>query len=343
MKQVRLGTIGTGMIVHAILDGVKATDGIVLEAVYSRTKEKGLELARKYGVEKVYADLESFFLDEEVNFVYVASPNNLHYAHAKAALLHGKNVICEKPMCPEKKQAEELIGIAEEKHLMLLDATPTAFLPNLRLLKELLPQVGRVRIVMSSYSQYSSRYDKLLAGETPNVFSLDFAGGCLQDINYYNLYLNIALFGKPEKGIYYPNICRTGVDTSGIAILQYGDFLSECVGAKDTWGDNCVQIQGEKGYLFIEGGANGLTGIRLATKEGEASYNRQENQDRWICEVQNMTKLILAEDTETIKKQLALAADVIEVLETMRKEAGIFFQGEENKIAQGAGHAKLLL
>ena len=331
MKQIRLGTIGTGFIVNFILDGVQAADGIMLEAVYSRTKEKGLELAGKYGAEKVYTELEDFFSDEAVNFVYVASPNSLHYAHTKAALLHGKNVICEKPMCPEKKQVEELTALAEEKNLILVDATPTAFLPNLSILKELLPQVGRVRIVMSSYSQYSSRYDKLLAGEEPNVFSPDFAGGCLQDINYYNIYLNVALFGKPKKSVYYSNICRTGVDTSGIAVLQYEDFVSECTGAKDTWGENCVQIQGEKGYLYIEGGSNGLTKIRLVTKEGETSYNRQEEQDRWICEVQNMTKLILEEDKETIRKQLALTADVIEVLETLRKEAGILFPGEKGE------------
>ncbi len=328
MKQIRLGTIGTGFIVHYILDGVQATDDIILEAVYSRTRKKGLELAGKYGAEKVYTDLDTFFADEDVNFVYVASPNSLHYAHTKAALLHGKNVICEKPMCPEKKQVEELIALAEEKNLILVDATPTAFLPNLSLIKELLPQVGRVRIIMSSYSQYSSRYDKLLAGEVPNVFSPDFAGGCLQDINYYNVYLNVALFGKPKKGKYYPNICRTGADTSGIAILQYEDFVSECTGAKDTWGENCVQIQGEKGYLYIEGGSNGLTKIRLVTKEGETSYNRQETSNRWVCEVQTMTKLILEEDKETIKKQLALTVDVIEVLETLRKGAGILFPGE---------------
>lgn len=329
MKQIKLGTVGSGVIVHSILDGVAATDGISLEAVYSRMEEKGRELAGKYGAEKVYTDLEAFLSDEEVNFIYVASPNNLHYRHAKAALLHGKNVICEKPMCPRKEQVEELVSLAKERGLLLVDATPTAYLPNLGVIRELLPQVGRLRLVMSSYSQYSSRYDKLLAGETPNVFSPDFAGGCLQDINYYNLYLNVALFGKPETSVYYPNLCRTGVDTSGIAMLQYPDFVSECAGAKDTWGDNAVQIQGEKGYLLIEGGANGLTGVRLSTKEAESSYNRQENPDRWFYEVQNMTKLILDGDVETIQNGLKITVDVIEMMENMRKEAGILFPDEK--------------
>ncbi len=328
MKQIKLGTIGSGAIVHSILDGVQVTDGISLEAVYSRSEEKGRELARKYGAKKVYTDMEAFLSDEEVNFVYVASPNNLHYEQVKAVLGHGKNVICEKPMCPKKEQVDELIALAEEKQLVLVDATPTAFLPNLDIIKEKLPEIGRVRLVMSSYSQYSSRYDKLLAGEVTNVFSPEFAGGCLQDIGYYNVYLNVALFGKPKKAVYYPNRCGTGVDTSGIAILQYADFVSECTGAKDTWGENCVQIQGEKGYLYIEGGPNGLDSVRLVTKESDVSYDLQENPDRWFYEVRRMTKFLLDENHETIRKGLEVTRDVIGTIEAMRAEAGIVFPGE---------------
>ncbi len=325
MNEIRLGTIGSGVIVQSILDGVQITEGISLEAVYSRTEAKGRELADKYGVRKVYTRLEEMLSDKEVNFVYVASPNNLHYEQAKAALLHGKNVICEKPMCPQEEQVEELIALAEEKQLVLADATPTAFFPNLGIVREKLPEVGRIRLVLSSYSQYSSRYDKLLAGEVPNVFSPDFAGGCLQDINYYNVYLNVALFGKPQRAVYYPNMCRTGVDTSGIAILQYPDFVSECAGAKDTWGENCVQIQGEKGYLYIEGGANGMTNVRLCTREGESSFNLQDQPDRWLYEVRNMTSLLLRENYGTIRKGLEVTRNVIGVMEEMRREAGIIF------------------
>lgn len=328
MNQIKLGTIGSGFIVHSILDGVKVTEGISLEAVYSRTEEKGRKLADQYGAKKVYTDVEAFLSDGEVNFVYVASPNNMHYEHAKAALLHGKNVICEKPMCPRKVEVEELAALAEEKQLLLVDATPTAFLPNLGIIKEKLPEVGRIRLVMSSYSQYSSRYDQLLAGTVTNVFNPDFAGGCLQDINYYNLYLNVALFGKPEKAVYYPNICHTGVDTSGIAILQYPDFVSECTGAKDTWGENAVQIQGEKGYLYIEGGPNGLNRVDLVTKENKSSYNLQENSDRWFYEVQNMTRMLREEDCDTIRKRLKITTDVVDIMESMRREAGILFPGE---------------
>ena len=95
MKELRLGTIGSGSIVHTILDNVKIVDGIRLTAVYSRTEEKGSQLAAEYGAERVYTDLDAFLGDEEMNTVYIASPNLLHYEQTKKALLAGKHVICE--------------------------------------------------------------------------------------------------------------------------------------------------------------------------------------------------------------------------------------------------------
>lgn len=328
VKEIRLGTIGSGVIVHSVLDAVRVTDGIVCTAVYSRTKEKGRTLADEYGISAVYTDIDEMLRDENVNFVYIASPNSLHYEQAKQALFAGKNVICEKPFCARTDQAEELAAIAKQRGLFLVDAVPTAFLPNLGILKRELYKIGRIKLVMCNYSQYSSRYDLLLKGEVPNVFNPEFAGGSLMDINFYNVYLNVALFGKPQKTVYYPNIYRNLVDTSGILIMQYEGFVSESAGAKDTWGVNSVQIQGEDGYIYIKDGSNGIAEVRVVTREKEEVFNEQDNPDRWFYEVQNMTKMILENDHDSNDKNIRIMLDVIEVLELSRKSAGIFFQGD---------------
>lgn len=329
MEEIRLGTIGSGVIVHSILDGVKATEGIRCVAVYSRTAQRGQELADCYGVSKVYTDMDEFLADEEINFVYIATPNLLHYEQAKRALLAGKNVICEKPFCTKYEHAAELVRIAKEQKLFLVDAVPTAFLPNYEILKRELPKVGRIRLVMSNYSQYSSRYDLLLKGEVPNIFNPQYAGGCLMDINFYNLYLNVALFGKPQSAVYYPNIFKDLADTSGILMMQYDGFVSEAAGAKDTWGENYVQIEGEQGYIYVKGGSNGLAEVKVVTKDSEEYFNEQENPDRWFYEVQNLTKLLLSDDYEEIYRRLDVMLDVMSVLEDTRRAAGIFFPGDE--------------
>jgi predicted dehydrogenase len=83
---MRIGTIGSGFIVEFILKNIQKTEGIFCEAVYSRTEEKGRALADKFGVQKVYTDLDAMCADPDIDFIYIASPNSLHFAHAKKAL-----------------------------------------------------------------------------------------------------------------------------------------------------------------------------------------------------------------------------------------------------------------
>lgn len=328
MEEIRLGTIGSGVIVHSVLGNVLKTPGICLTAVYSRSQEKGDALAAEFGAKKVYTDMDAFLADENINFVYIATPNLLHYPQAKKALLAGKNVILEKPFCTTADHARELVTLAREKGLFLIDAVPTAFLPNLEVLKEALPKIGKVKLVQANYSQYSSRYDLLLKGEMPNIFNPEFAGGCLMDINFYNLYLNIALFGKPLDAMYYPNIYPGAADTSGIVVMNYEGFVSESAGAKDTWGVNFFQIEGETGYIYVAGGSNGLAEVRVVTKTSDETINHQSDPDRWFYEVQNLTALVLADDHSAIEARQDVMLNVMEVLETVRRNAGICFPGD---------------
>ena len=322
---MRIGTIGTGIILRWVLDGFRDAENVSVEAVYSRSEEKGRKLAGEYGAAKVYTDLTEMLRDDRVEFVYVASPNDLHYPQARLALEHGKHVICEKPFTVTAAQTAELIRLAQEKQLLLIEAVPPTFLPNFRLTRELLPKIGRIRLVMSNYSQYSSRYDNLLQGEVTNIFSREHAGGCLMDIGVYNLYFNIALFGKPEEAVYTPNLYPGLVDTSGVLTLRYPDFVSSNVCAKDTWGENYVQIQGEKGYLYITGGPNGWLQIKLVTKDTEEIHNLQQPISRYWYQGQEIARIAAEQDYAECRRRLEISQAVMDVLEQARKDAGIVF------------------
>lgn len=333
MEEIRLGTIGSGSIVHSILNAVRQTDGIMCSAVYSRTKEKGQELADKYGVSHVYTDMDRMLADDNVNFVYIASPNLLHYEQTKKALFAGKNVICEKPFCTKAEQAKELVMLAKERGLFLVDAVPTSFLPNMVILKRELSKIGKIKLVLSNYSQYSSRYDLLKKGKVPNIFNPEFAGGCLMDINFYNVYLNVTLFGKPTSSVYFPNIYKISgnqglIDTSGVLIMQYDGFVSSSAGAKDTWGENSVQIEGEDGYIYIRNGSNGIVEVKVVTREKEEIFNEQDNPDRWFYEIKNLTRMVLENDYKKNHEKNEIMLEVMEVIESSRKAANILFPGD---------------
>lgn len=328
MKEIKLGTIGSGVIVHSILDNVQRTDGITLEAVYSRSEEKAAALAKEYGCQKTYTDMDAFLADERINLVYIATPNLLHFPQAKKALLAGKNVLLEKPFTTTYAHAQELASLAREKGLLLVEAAPTSFLPNFAILKNELPKIGNIKLVMSNYSQYSSRYDAVLRGEVPPVFDPAFGGGCLMDINFYNVLLNVLLFGAPKSATYHANRPAALSDTSGIMVMEYDGFVSTNVGAKDTWGVNFFQIEGENGYIYVENGSNGIQSVRTVTKTSDETQNLQSSTDRWFYEIQELTRLLLNNERESLDARLDTTLTTIQVIESTRKAAGILFPGD---------------
>lgn len=328
MKEIKLGTIGSGVIVHSILDNVQRTDGITLEAVYSRSEEKAAALAKEYGCQKTYTDMDAFLADESINLVYIATPNLLHFPQAKKALLAGKNVLLEKPFTTTYAHAQELASLAREKGLLLIEAAPTSFLPNFAILKNELPKIGNIKLVMSNYSQYSSRYDAVLRGEVPPVFDPAFGGGCLMDINFYNVLLNVLLFGAPKSATYHANRPAGLSDTSGIMVMEYDGFVSTNVGAKDTWGVNFFQIEGENGYIYVENGSNGIQSVRTVTKTSDETQNLQSSTDRWFYEIQELTRLLLNNERESLDARLDTTLTTTQVIESTRKAAGILFPGD---------------
>ena len=180
---MRIGTVGTGFITNYFLDNIEKTDGISCHAVYSRNEDSARRLAEKYHIEKTYTDYERMLSDDSLNFIYIASPNSLHYSQTKSALEHGKNVICEKPFTATAAEAVELIRLAKENQLFLFEAITTLHHPGFHWVRKNISLLGSIKMISLTFCQYSSRYDSLISGKLPNVFNPEFAGGALMDIN----------------------------------------------------------------------------------------------------------------------------------------------------------------
>ena len=325
---MNIGVIGTGLIVKSVLEAAKPIEGITWGAVYSRKYETGESFAKQFGIPRIDTDLDSFLSGSEIDTVYIASPNSLHYVQARAALEHGKNVIVEKPFTSTLKEAQELQKLAKEKNLFLFEAITTRYLPNYDYIRNQLPKLGRLRMVQCCFSQYSSRYDALLRGEVSNVFNPAFSGGALEDINLYNIQFVMGLFGAPIEAKYYPNRHTNGIDTSGVAVLQYPDFICTCQGAKDTVSLNCVQIQGENGFILVNDKSNECRAVRMILRDGsETSYDIQ-NEPRWCYELRAMRDMIASKNYAECRKQLDVTLQVVACMEAMRRDADISFAAD---------------
>ena len=133
------------------------------------------------------------------------------------------------------------------------EAFKIPYSPVFGAVKEHLGEVGPVKLVQCNYSRISSRYGQYKSGEVLPAFDPKTAGGCLYDINLYNLHFVTALFGKPRSVNYFANKGYNGVDTSGVGVLEYEGFQAICCGAKDPGSPCGAVIQGEDGYIRIDG------------------------------------------------------------------------------------------
>lgn len=222
---INLGIIGTNWITHQFVQAALSTKQYELTAVYSRHLEKAQEFGAKYKGDIAYAtDLETFFGLEHLDTVYIASPNSLHFQQAKQGILAGKNVIVEKPAFSTPKEMDEIIHLANEKNVYFFEAARNIHEAGFKKIADYLPLKDEILGANFSYMKYSSRYDQVLAGEVPNIFSTRFSGGALMDLGVYLVYATIGWFGMPSEVHYFPRKISTGVDGLGWGILRYETF-----------------------------------------------------------------------------------------------------------------------
>ena len=323
---MKLGIIGSGMIVKEFLPSlVKLKDLEILGIQGTKSGiEKVEEICKKYNIPN-FTDNFDELCNFGIDTVYIAVPNFLHFEFCKKALEKGINVIVEKPITTNYREAKELEKLAKEKKLFLFEAITTLYFENYKKIKEWISKIGDIKLVQSQYSQYSSRYDAFKRGEILPVFDPEKAGGALMDLGLYNLHYVLGLFGKPENVKYYANI-EKNIDTSGVLMMEYKNFNAMCVCAKDSEGERIGVIQGSEGKIVSEE-APGLVGkVTLKLYDGTTeSFDDGFSKDRVVPEFTQFIHAVKENDLEFCYRQLEKSLLVSEVQTKARIDAGIKF------------------
>lgn len=321
------------MIVKDLLSFIGDIPGIKLTAIWARPgKEDALqELQNQHGILRSYTDYCAMLQDTDVDTIYVALPNHLHYVYSIQALLSGKHVICEKPFTSNLKEFLELKEIAERQGLILAEAITNQYLPGVAAMKEVMPRLGAIKIVECNYSQYSSRYDAFRRGEILPAFNPEMSGGALMDINIYNVHLVVGFFGSPQSVQYLANVER-GIDTSGVLLLDYGGFKCVCIGAKDSSAPGLVNIQGTEGYIRVNGSANGCDSFEYAAnREKPVRTDHKNHPHRMYDEFTHFERMIRENDLVTAADRLAHSERVMQVVEQAKASAGLVFGADHDR------------
>ena len=323
---MKLGIVGSGMIVHEFLPSLVKLEGMEIVGMQGTKKsiDKVEEICVKYGIPKFTDDFNKL-CEFGIDTVYIAVPNFLHFEYCKKALEKGLNVIVEKPMTTNYRQAKELSNLAKEKKLFLFEAITTLYFENYKKIKDWIGKIGDVKLVQSQYSQYSSRYDAFKRGEILPVFDPEKAGGALMDLGLYNLHYVLGLFGKPENVKYYANIERN-IDTSGILMIEYKNFNAMCVCAKDSEGKRIGVIQGSEGKIISEEAPSLVGKVTLKMYDGtKESFDDGFSKDRVVPEFKAFIRALNENDLEFCYRQLEKSLLVSEVQTKARIGAGIKF------------------
>jgi predicted dehydrogenase len=327
---INLGTVGTGWITSSFIEAAQLSKEFKLAGVYSRTEEKAEMLADTYNATDVFSDLEEMAKSENIDVVYIASPNSVHFEQALLFLRNKKHVICEKPIFSNARELAEAFKAAEENGVFLFEAIRNIHTPNFKTLKEKLPMAGEIRSAILPYIKYSSRYDLFLQGEEPNIFSSTFSGGALVDLGVYPLYLAVGLFGEPKKSTYHPVILRSGVDGSGTLVLEYDEFVCTILCSKLSHSTILCEIHGEKGTFVLEDAApiSQIEFYDSHSKESKVLSVPLEEKDM-VYECKNIAGIINTNNQKEYQVLKRLSEMVLKITEESRKQNNIIFDSEK--------------
>lgn len=258
---IRLATIGTSSITDNLLDALARVEGVEFVGTLSRDAERAAAFTADHGGTRPFTSLDELAASDEVDAVYIGSPNALHHSQALTCIAGGKHVLVEKPFCANERQAREVFEAASRAGVVALEAMRPLHDPAFHALKDAMGELGPIRRATLRFGKYSSRYDEILAGRRTNIFSCTMASGSLMDIGVYSVEPLIELFGTPTAVFAAASLLDEGtrpltdgpIDGAGVIMASYPGMVATLHHSKITNDCSMSQIEGELGTLVIEG------------------------------------------------------------------------------------------
>lgn len=240
----RIGIIGTGRIANRFIPEAALVSGVNTQCVYNPHRESAEKFAVKWGIDAC-KDIEEFFAASDI--VYIASPHETHYTYIRQALEHDCHVLCEKPMCLKKEQAEEVFELAKERGLVLFEGIKTAYCPGFAKLLGIACSgaIGNIRGVEACFTKLENKSKRELID---SVY-----GGSFTELGSYCLLPVIKLFGQDYEEIRFESIKDAkGIDLYTKAYIRYANGLTTATCGLGVKSEGKLLISGTSGYIVVE-------------------------------------------------------------------------------------------
>ena len=135
---IKLACIGAGYFARFHVEAWLRIPEVEVVAICDQESEKAEALAREFGIEKVYTNVQSLFDNESLDVVDIITPPNTHYALVLQAANHGVHIICQKPLAPNLQEAKEMVTWVARQQLRFMVHENFRFQPWYRKIKQLI-------------------------------------------------------------------------------------------------------------------------------------------------------------------------------------------------------------
>lgn len=248
-RKFRWGIVGTGFIAKKFAEALQILPEADLIAVGSRAADTAKRFAKTFDIPHQHSSYNELANDPDVDIVYIATPHPFHKENTVLCLKAGKAVLCEKPFAVNAKQAQQMVAVAREEKLFLMEGMWTRFLPIIVKVREWLAKkvIGDVQFLQADFGFRGSENPK------GRLLNPELAGGALLDVGVYTVALASMVFGQPPVRITsMAHLGSTGVDERAAMLFGYKDGqLAVLSCAVRTQTPQQAVIAGTKGIIRI--------------------------------------------------------------------------------------------
>jgi predicted dehydrogenase len=326
MKKIKWAIMGTGTIASSFVKGLAFLEDAELYAVASRSIEKASEFGESYGFKKYYGSYEEMVQDKEVDVVYIATPNNVHKENIILCLNNGKAVLCEKPFTLNAKETEEVIKLAREKNLFLMEGMWTRFFPIMKKIQEWIDEdtIGKVRMVIADFG-----FRREGKPEERKV-SLEKGGGALMDVGVYPIAFASWVFKKAPKDIKgVTSLYETGADEQSVMTLGYeGGQLAALACAINTPTPKEARIIGNKGTIVIPEFFKATSATLSVIGDGPITVTIPLEGNGYNYQAAAVMECLRKGELECDAMSLDESLLIMGIMDELRKQYGIVFPTE---------------
>ena len=228
----------------------------------------------------------------------------------------------------KKSWTQQLIDTAKAHHVVYLEAMRLVFDDALPIIRDALPEIGTLRRVTAEFTQYSSRYDRVRAGEPHiNAFDPALCNAAILDMGCYPIHALVSMFGAPAHVSAEAYHLESGFEAGGIALLRYPGFVCEAIWSKVCRQASPTTFMGEDGSILLDD-INHIRRIWLVRRNGEIVElpYREKLPNNMMYELREFAGYIASgTQPEKRNRDSVITASVIE---QARRQTGTLFDGE---------------